>query len=173
MNIKSIKVGPLQCNCYLLDNGKEALLVDPGDEYDKIKKFIEGYNIIAIILTHGHFDHVGCVAPLTKQLNIPVYDSSNLKEGLNQISTFHFQVIETFGHTMDSITYYFKEDKIMLTGDFLFYNTIGRCDLEGSNEQKMLNSIEKIKKYPDDIIIYPGHGKATTLGREKEYNPYF
>ena len=173
MKIKNIKVGTLQCNCYLLDNGKEALLVDPGDEYEKIKKFIEGHNIIAILLTHSHFDHVGCVATLTKQLNIPVYDSKNLKEGETQISTFHFNVIETFGHTMDSITYYFKEEKIMITGDFLFYNTIGRCDLEGSNEKEMLNSIEKIKQFQDDITIYPGHGIPTTLKREKEFNPYF
>ena len=61
----------------------------------------------------------------------------------------------------------------MFTGDFLFFNTIGRCDLEGGDEQEMLESIEKIKEYEDDIVVYPGHGPSTVLGREKVYNPYF
>ena len=108
-----------------------------------------------------------------EKFGYPVYDLNNLHEGINKIDNFTFEVITTFGHTMDSITYYFREDKIMFTGDFLFYGTIGRCDLPESNYDVMLKSIEKIKKYDDDIVIYPGHGIKTKLGYEKLNNPYF
>ena len=74
---------------------------------------------------------------------------------------------------MDSITFYFRNDKIMFTGDFLFKETIGRFDLVGSDYNKMLDSIFKIKKYDDDIVIYPGHGNSSILGYEKKNNPYF
>lgn len=173
MKINCIKVGELQCNCYLLEKDKECLLIDPGDEYSKIKNLIEGKNLRSILITHHHFDHIGCVEKLKKEYNILVYDDENLKEGKNKIGEFELEVIATKGHSKDSISFYFKEEKVMFTGDFLFFNTIGRCDLEGGDEQEMLESIEKIKKYEDDITIYPGHGPSTTLEREKKYNPYF
>lgn len=173
MKINSIPVGELRCNCYLLEQNGEALLIDPGDELEKIEQFIKDKNVIAILLTHHHFDHVGCVKSLTDKYHYPVYEAQNLSEGTHCISTFCFEVIKTPGHTMDSITYYFSKDKVMFTGDFLFYHTIGRCDLEGSDPQKMLQSIQKIKTYSNDIQIYPGHGKTTILGEEKKNNPYF
>ena len=74
---------------------------------------------------------------------------------------------------MDSICFYFYKDKVMFVGDFIFKDSIGRCDLEGGNISLMKESIEKIKKYDDDITIYPGHGEFTTLGREKLENYYF
>ena len=86
---------------------------------------------------------------------------------------FTFNIIYTPGHSADSITFYFKQNNIMFTGDFLFYDTIGRCDLEGSNINKMKESINKIKRYSSNIIIYPGHGKSTTLDREFNKNVYF
>ena len=173
MKVSKIKVGELKCNCYLLERDNNCLLIDPGDEYGRIKEFIKNKNIIAILLTHYHFDHVGCVNNLIKDYNIPLYDYKSLKEGINHISNFTFGVIKTYGHTMDSVSYYFKEDKFMFTGDFLFFDTIGRCDLPGSNFEKMKVSIEKIKQYDDDITIYPGHGMKTNLGREKRENIYF
>jgi len=173
MNVSKIEVGVLQCNCYLLEKNNNCLIIDPGDEYPKIKQLIKNKNLIAILITHNHFDHIGCINNLVNDYNIPVYDNSNLKEGINHIDNFEFEVIKTYGHTMDSITYYFKKEKIMFTGDFLFYDTIGRYDFPESNYEEMLKSINKIKKYPNDIIIYPGHGINTNLGREKEYNTYF
>ena len=68
---------------------------------------------------------------------------------------------------------YFKDENIMFVGDFVFYGTVGRCDLEGGNFQEMLDSIQKLKNYPDSTILYPGHGKDTILGQEKQNNPYF
>lgn len=173
MHISKIEVGELQCNCYLLEKDNNCLLIDPGAEYKKIKQFIKDKNIIGILITHNHFDHVGCINNLINDHNIPVYDNNSLNEGLNHISTFTFEVIKTYGHTMDSISFYFKVDKVMFTGDFLFYDTIGRCDFPESNYKEMINSINKIKMYPDDITIYPGHGIETTLGREKHHNIYF
>ena len=81
-------------------------------------------------------------------------------------------MIYTGGHRNDLVTYYFYEDDIMFTGDFLFKECIGRMDLEYASYLEMMKSIEKIKKYNDDIIIYPGHGEESTLGYEKENNSY-
>ena len=173
MKISKICVGELQTNCYLLEKDNEALLIDPGAEYKRLKKFIKGKNIVGILLTHHHFDHIGCVNDLVNEYNLIVYDNNSLNEGINNISTFTFEVIKTYGHTMDSISFYFSLDKVMFTGDFLFYDTIGRCDFIESDISEMQQSIKKIKKYDDDIIIYPGHGRETSLGREKKFNIYF
>lgn len=173
MNVIVVPVGYLQCNCYLLEKENNILIIDPGDELEKILEKIGNKEVVGIMLTHRHFDHVGCVDDLVSKYKVPVYDYSNLKEGKHKLRVFSFEVIYTFGHTMDSISYYFEENKFMFTGDFLFYDTIGRCDFEESNYQEMLKSIEKIKEYPNDIIVYPGHGILTDLGREKKYNPYF
>ena len=173
MNIRKIEVGELKCNCYLLEKDNNCLLIDPGAEYQKIKEFIKDKNVIGILITHSHYDHIGCVLDLVKEEKIPVYSNQNLKEGISYISTFSFEVIRTFGHTMDSITFYFDKDKVMFTGDFLFCDTIGRCDFLESNYNEMIKSIIKIKQYPDDITIYPGHGIKTNLGHEKKYNMYF
>lgn len=168
-----IKVGLLKCNCYLLEKEGECLLIDPGDDYDKIKKFIKDKNIIGVLLTHNHFDHVACADNLKLDYGYSIYGQNKLREGMFKIGNFEFEVIKTNGHTMDSFTFYFKEDKMMFTGDFLFKGTVGRCDLLESDYSVMLSSIEKIKNCPDDIIIYPGHGLSSVLGEEKKYNPYF
>ena len=173
MEISSIKVGFLKCNCYLLEKDGECLIIDPGDDYDKIKKYCRNKVIIGILLTHSHFDHVASVDNLVNDYNIEVYTLENFNEGVNRIGNFEFEVIYTFGHTMDSVTFYFREDKVMFTGDFLFKDTIGRCDLLESNIEEMKKSIEKIKKYDDDITIYPGHGMKSNLGYEKKNNIYF
>jgi glyoxylase-like metal-dependent hydrolase (beta-lactamase superfamily II) len=173
VKIDYIKVGYLRCNCYLLEDNNNCLLIDPGDDLEKIEKFIYNKSVVGILLTHSHFDHVASVSDLVEKYNFDVYDLNNLQEGNNSIKNFNFEVIKTFGHTMDSVTYYFRDDKVMFTGDFLFKDTIGRCDLVESNYSEMLKSIEKIKKYDDDIKVYPGHGMSTILGEEKLYNPYF
>lgn len=173
MDINYIKVGYLKCNCYLIEKDDKCLLVDPGDDIEAIEDFINGKDIIGILVTHSHFDHVASVEDLVLKYGYYVYDLNNLGEGDNQIGNFKFEVIKTFGHTMDSVSYYFKDDGVMFTGDFLFKGTIGRCDLMESDFGAMKDSIEKIKKYDDNIIIYPGHGMSSILGNEKKNNPYF
>ena len=173
MNIKKIEVGYLKCNCYILEIDNKVLIVDPGDEYLKIKKELKNKEVLGILLTHNHYDHVGAIDEIIKEYNVKVYSRDNLEEKEYQIGLFKFNVIYTPGHTIDSITFYFKDDKIMFTGDFLFYDTIGRCDLEGGDFNTMKKSIIKIKEYDSDIKIYPGHGIETTLAREFVNNPYF
>ena len=173
MNIESIKVGYLKCNCYILNIDNNVLIIDPGDESNKIIKAIDNRKVVGIIITHHHFDHIGAVDSLIDKYHVKVYDKNNLSEGINKIAKFIFEVIYTPGHKEDLITIYFKEDKVMFCGDFIFKDSIGRCDLPGGNISDMMKSIDKIKKYDKDIIIYPGHGNITSLGYEINNNPYF
>jgi glyoxylase-like metal-dependent hydrolase (beta-lactamase superfamily II) len=170
MILKKIKVGYLETNCYILIKDKDALIIDPGDEYEKIIKETKNLNILGILITHHHFDHVGA---LNNFKNIEIYDSTNLEEKEYSIKKFKFKVIKTKGHTDDSISFYFEEEKIMFVGDFVFKNSIGRTDLETGNYEEMKKSIKKIKTYPKNTKIYPGHGEETTLEMELKNNPYF
>ena len=102
-----------------------------------------------------------------------IYNYSNLEEKEYTISDFSFEVIYNPGHTSDSISYYFKDIESLFCGDFIFYESIGRCDLPTGNINKMKESIKKIKKYPKNIKIYPGHDISTTLNYEIENNIYF
>ena len=173
MKVDCIKLGYLEENCYLLEKDGEYLLVDPGEDINKILSFIKGKNIIGILVTHNHFDHIDSLEELVSKYHYPVYNYSNLREGKKKIGVFDVDIIFTPGHTKDSVCYYFRDDKIMVTGDFLFKGTVGRCDLEGGDINEMYHSIDKIKRCDDDIIIYPGHGEESVLGDEKKYNPYF
>lgn len=172
MTIKTIKVGELQCNCYILEQENQVLIVDPGSEPSKIINHISTQTILGILITHCHPDHIGALSAIQEKYTVPIYQKSNLSEKEYHIGNFKFQVIFTPGHTTDSISYYFPLNEIMLTGDFLFAGTIGRCDLEGGDVYEMQKSLTKIKQYQDIIKIYPGHGKSTILGQEKLVNPY-
>lgn len=163
MNVKTIVVGSLDTNCYILTKNGHALIIDPGDEYDKIISNIGDNKIDGVIITHYHFDHIGALNYFDKNL---ILDRNNLDEKEYNIGNFKFNVIYTPGHKEDSITIYFKEDKIMFTGDFIFKNAIGRTDLPGGSDIDMLKSLNKIRNYPKDIIIYPGHGLSTILSHE-------
>lgn len=173
MKIEVVKVGNLECNCYLLGINNQVLVIDPGDDADKIIKRIGDREVVGIIVTHYHFDHIGALDELIKKYNVNVYDKSNMSEGINKISEYVFEVIYTPGHKEDAITIYFKEDKVMFCGDFIFEDSIGRCDLPGGDIREMIDSIEKIKKYDRNIVIYPGHGDKTTLDYEINNNMYF
>lgn len=172
MDIKIIKVGYLETNCYILIKNGKCLVIDPGDDYEKIKKAIGNNSVSAILITHNHYDHIGALKSLINEYNMPVISKNNLEEKEYIIDNFKFDVIYTSGHTDDSLTYYFKNEQIMFTGDFLFKETIGRTDLETGNDHEMFKSLEKIKKYDDNVVIYPGHGDNSTLGFEKKHNPF-
>ena len=102
--------------------------------------------------------------------NTKYYDKSNLEEKEYNIDGFCFEVIYTPGHKEDSLTFYFPSYNVMFTGDFIFKNAIGRCDLKGGNITDMRNSLIKMKKYDRDILVYPGHGDKTFLGVELDNN---
>lgn len=167
MELMKVIVSEYKTNCYILSIGNFSLVIDPGDNYEKIEKHLVNKKVLGAIVTHSHPDHNGAIKYFEK-----VYNYSNLKEGKVKLGPFEFEVIYTPGHRFDCITIYFEEEKMMFTGDFLFYGTIGRTDLEGSNKDDMQKSIEKIKNYPD-CDVFPGHGWSTTLKREKEKNVYF
>lgn len=171
MKIERIEVGYLKTNCYILSKNDDCLIIDPGDEEDKIISKIGNLNVLGIIITHYHFDHIGALENLKNKYNVEVYDINNLEEKEYKINDFKFDVIYTKGHHDTCITIYFKDEKIMFTGDFIFKESIGRIDL-GGNEIDMNGSLEKIKKYPKDITIYPGHGLSTTLEYELLNNIY-
>lgn len=173
MKIEIVKVGDLECNCYILDIDNKVLVIDPGDEFDKIIDVIGNREVVGIIITHYHFDHIGALDDLINKYNVLVYDRENMCEGENIIDKFNFDVIYTPGHKEDAITIYFKEEKCMFCGDFIFRGSIGRCDLPGGNINKMIKSIAMIKKYDKDTLIYSGHGEKTTLGYEINNNMYF
>ena len=160
MNIKTIQVGPLETNCYILSIDNECIVVDPGDEFFKIKKAIGDKKVIGCLVTHFHQDHIEALEELVSYYDVEINKSKYGK--------FEYEIIETPGHTFDSKTFYFKNDNIMFTGDFIFYQSIGRTDL-GGNTKDMITSLENFKKYDDSIIIYPGHGPSTILGKEKRY----
>lgn len=163
MNIKTIPVGILQTNCYILTKNNQTLIIDPGDEPEKLKNEINT-KVIGILVTHYHFDHVGALEQIKEIYHCPVYDISNLYEGINHIGPFKFKVIKTPGHTSDLVSYLFENN--LFCGDFIFKGSIGRCDLPSGNFQEMQKSIAQIIKYDQDIIIYPGHGSKTILKEE-------
>ena len=177
MKIDKIEVGYLKTNCYFIIDNNDCVIVDPGDDFDKIDNYIKNnnLNVVAIFVTHYHFDHIGALNSCVGKYNVNVYSYKTYKSDDEEfnIKNFKFKIIDSRGHKDDLVTFYFKDEKVMFVGDFIFKDTIGRCDLEGSNFNDMLKNISKNKKYDDDITIYPGHGEKTNLGYEKKNNEYF
>jgi len=201
MKINKIVVGPIQTNCYLVydETSKEAVIVDPGDESSKIEKAVRGLPVTvkAVLLTHGHFDHVTSAEDIARAFNVPVMIHKNdeilvssigsrigrmLGFGTAQVNvnTFlndgdkikvggsEFEVLLTPGHTQGSICLYSKNDGILISGDTVFKNDVGRIDLVGGSEEQMMNTLkEKLFSLPDETKVYPGHGHSTVLGNEK------
>lgn len=164
MQIEKVVVGSLNTNCYIITKNNKTIIVDPGDEEKKIINACKGKNVVGILVTHHHFDHITALKKIE--------DYFHVKESLD-ISEFNYEIIKTPGHTSDSISYYFPEEKVFFSGDFIFFHTIGRTDLPTGSEEDMQKSLELISKYPNDIKVYPGHGLETTLGKEKENFKYY
>ena len=158
MEVHTLVVGPLETNCYILTQGYECVIIDPGAEFEIIREFVKDYKVVGCLLTHSHDDHIGALEKVLSTYNLSV----------NQIKSNNFKHIDinTPGHTKDSKCYYFENINTMFCGDFLFKDSIGRIDL-GGNKKDMINSLELMKSFNDNIILYPGHGPQTTLGREK------
>lgn len=204
MILEAICVGLMQTNCYILAslNNTSAIIIDPGDEEEKIKKHLNKYRLKAgmIINTHGHIDHIGCDdkfdAPVyihrqdlallrSPELNLSSFLISSFsvkskiytledKEDI-QLGEIKLQTIHLPGHTPGGIALWLKEpiSKILFTGDSLFYQGIGRTDFPGADERLLIKSIkDKLWNFADDTVIYPGHGPSSTIGEEKKSNPF-
>lgn len=172
MKIEKIVTGSLDENCYLLKKNDTCLVIDPGDDYPNIKEAIGEDKVLGVLITHSHFDHIGALRNFLTKRSVKIFKRSNLEEKTYNIGDFTFDVIYTPGHSKDSISFYFKEEQAFFVGDFIFKDTIGRCDLPGGNLAEMQASISKIKNYDRSITLYPGHNESTTLGEELDSNPY-
>lgn len=172
MNIKCVVTGYLDENCYILSKNGYCLVVDPGDDFLKIKEAIGDDKVLGVLITHSHADHIGALRNFLTKRSIKIFKRSNLEEKEYTCGDFTFNCIYTPGHSKDSVTFYFAEDNSMFIGDFVFKDSIGRVDLPGGSSSEMEDSIKKILLYNDDIVLYPGHYECTTLGYEKKNNPY-
>lgn len=170
MKVESVVVGDLETNCYILSKDNHVLVIDPGDDYDRIKEVIKNRDIDGVLITHSHFDHVGALYNFDENI---VYDFYNLDEGIHTIGNFNFEALTTPGHKSDSISFYFSEIDSIFVGDFIFYESVGRTDMETGNIEEMFDSIRKTSKYSDSTKIYPGHGRNTTFEHERKNNMYF
>ncbi len=201
-----LPVGLLQCNCSVFgdEQTREAIVVDPGDEIEKITEVLERHQlkVKAIVITHAHIDHVAGAHKLRAQTGAPVYMNERDRELLDALdmqakwlgvktpprtdidvavdegSVLHlgsadFHVLHTPGHTQGSLSLWIPQESKLIAGDTLFRDSIGRTDLPGGNTRQILSSIKtRLFELPDDAVVIPGHGPNTTIGREKELNPF-
>lgn len=204
MKVIPISVGTFQVNCYLaVSSTHQALVVDPGEDAGIIAVTLRQnkLSVAAYLITHGHMDHVGGLAEMTRTFPAPVaihpkdeawafspanqmlpyYERPDRPKSIERLladgQTFedgglHYEVIATPGHSPGGVCFYFPSEKVIFTGDTLFLGTIGRTDLEGSDETLMTKSLKHLAQLPDDTVVYPGHGPQTTIGQEKRTNPF-
>ena len=172
MNIKRFVIGPLENNVYIISNNSEAIIVDPTAPDPRLENYLKENNLklVAIFVTHYHFDHIGGLDYFKNKYEISVYDYEKI--GKEKIAGLKFEIIPTIGHTKDSVSFYFKDTNIMFVGDFVFEGSIGRMDLEGGDEEEMEYSLKMLKTYPKETKLYPGHGNITNLENELLNNPY-
>lgn len=172
MKIKKIITGVLDENCYVLIKNNTVIIIDPGDDYQNIQEAIGDNKVLAVLITHSHFDHIGALRNFLTKRSIKIFKKSSLEEKEYTIGDFKFQCIYTPGHSKDSVSFFFEENNCMFVGDFIFKESIGRTDLPGGDSNDMKASLNKLLTFDESITLYPGHDEETTLKYEKEHNPY-
>lgn len=206
MFLKSLSVGPLGANCYIIgdQHTTEGAIIDPGGDQDIILQVVEEskLKIKFIIATHGHFDHIGAVKPLREALDCqfliheddlflvqrsfqsalnwgiqiepaPDPDTYIDQDDILNLGRYELMIIHTPGHSPGGNCIYIASEKILFSGDTLFFSSVGRTDFEGGSMEELISSIkEKLLVLPDDTKVYAGHEQPTTIGYEKQHN-YF
>ena len=197
MDIKTLQVGPIGTNCYLLCDETEKLcaVIDPGGDAVRVAAAVEdsGCAPCAILLTHGHYDHTGAVAELSaRRPGVPVYlNRRDVYEGdaylqqlfppvpcakdygegdTVQVGGLTLQVLATPGHSEGSVT--LRCGDALFCGDTLFAGSCGRTDFPGGSVKKMMESLKRLGELEGDLKVYPGHMEDSTLDRERSWNPY-
>lgn len=208
--MSGIKIGRMvlsmcQTNCYFLyrEDAKECILIDPADQGQQIYNALSknGFTIQAILLTHGHFDHIWGANEVRSLAGVKMYAYEQEKELLNSeklnvskgagrpytveadvylkdgetltVADMTCKCIATPGHTAGSCCYYFEDAGILVSGDTLFQESVGRTDLPTGNMRTLMNSVkQKLFVLPEETKVYPGHGESTNIGYEKKYNPF-
>lgn len=193
ITVQILPLGSYQTNCYLAwgERSDECIVIDPGYEPEAVLQAAEnaGKTIAAILLTHGHFDHVGGVQEIVKTIGCPVYLHENelsLPESFTAGPLYYthtygegdvltlgglsLRVLHTPGHTPGSVC--LVAEDTMFSGDTLFMDSIGRTDFPGGSMATMLHSLDRLTSLPTNYRVFPGHGPETTLDTEKQFNPY-
>ena len=205
MKVELFVTGIISTNCYVAVNEetKEAVVIDPASGCMRMMNQIreEGLKIEAILLTHGHFDHIMGIDGFLKEYQVPVYVHEDdlpmmedpqwnqssiytrgytfsgavpVKDGqVLSYAGYDFQVLHTPGHTPGGCCYYVASEHVLFSGDTLFQRSVGRTDFEGSSTSALIRGIrEKLMTLPDDTHVYPGHMGETMIGYERENNPF-
>ncbi|HEX4770683.1 MAG TPA: MBL fold metallo-hydrolase [Bryobacteraceae bacterium] len=201
-----LAVGLLECNCSIFgdEETREAIVIDPGDDVSRIVQILERHQlkVKAIVITHGHIDHVMGANKLRELSGAPVYMNQRDADMLDALplqaswlgvdtperppvdtdavdgttitlANARFHVMHTPGHTPGSSSVWIPEENKLVAGDTLFRDSVGRTDLPGGNSRRLLSSIKtRLYELPDETVVIPGHGANTTIGREKEHNPF-
>ena len=193
MNVKEMALGAYQTNCYILwdENSDRCVVIDPGYEPEQILEETArlGKTVEAVLLTHGHFDHVGGVKTLAAETGCrvylcapdlsmppqmtagPLYYTDLYQEGdVLDLAGLKIRVIHTPGHTEGSVCLLVED--AMFSGDTLFEGSCGRTDLPGGDWATILQSLKRLAGMEKNYAVYPGHGPSTTLDDEKKWNPY-
>lgn len=206
MKIEKFVIGIIGTNCYLAirEETKQAVIIDPAACPSYLVNHIksEGLKVEAVLLTHGHFDHIMGIDEFRKVFPVPVYAHEKEKETLNdpslnlsihytdgytfqhaeyvkdeqilELAGFTFRVIHTPGHTPGGVCYYEGKEKVLFSGDTLFQNSVGRTDFPNSSMSDLVRSVrEKLMCLPDEVKVYPGHMGETEIGYERNHNPFF
>jgi len=203
MDVRTFPIGPLETNCYLAFADGKAVAVDPGGDPAPLLSFMkqQGLTLTHILNTHLHFDHIFGNAALKAATGAPILanpEDAYLMDtelgkggvwGLPLVDDFSYtelapgdaeflgapcQVLHTPGHTPGSLTFYFPDSRVAFVGDLIFNRSIGRTDFAGGDLETLRQSvIERIFTLPDDVVLYSGHGVATTVKEEKLHNPFF
>lgn len=205
MLVETLVVGMIQANCYIVadETTREAVVIDPGGDAPVIARALEAKKLkpVAILATHGHFDHVAALTGMKRTTGAPIalhrgdlplvqnMASQGLFFGVQvepapppdrfledgetvAFGNLSLQVIHTPGHSQGSVC--FLVGKSVFVGDLLFAGSIGRTDLQGGDYDTLIRSVRtRIFTLPDDTTVYPGHGPATSVGTEKRTNPFF
>lgn len=205
MKIGKFVLGPVGTNCYIVINEKssECLIVDPASCPPEFVSYIRnaGLAVKAVLLTHGHFDHIMGLDEVLAQFFVPVYaqeeeeillkdasynasvsygsaytfsGASHIKDGqVLELAGMKIRVIHTPGHTIGGCCYYIEAENVLFSGDTLFHDSVGRTDFPTGSQSQLVRSIrEKLLGLPEDTVVYPGHMSETTIGHEKTYNPF-